>query len=296
MSSSSSHVTVIYTSTYSDMPSWAIPLMEAYESDPKAPEAAPQSLEQVPLSHVLAPEYLEYLASSNDDIPAEDQSLPADASPNARLPGYITDFKPIEDDSEEDPYMDPTGLRKARKMVRPQPPLPTSIEALIAEYGYAPTPPLPSPSLLPRIPSPPLLLPLLNRRGINYGLMTALEEVKESVADMATRHRQENREAMYARQAWSQAMGCNRALQAKKMAPKKTPMSDVAIKALIAQGVADALVGYKAKRGSGNGHDSHNSGSGSRRTPHTTRVCTYKDLLNCQPLNNKGTEEVVGFW
>ncbi|GKB12617.1 putative reverse transcriptase domain-containing protein [Tanacetum coccineum] len=90
-------------------------------------------------------------------------------------------------------------------------------------------------------------------RGINYGLMTALEEVKESVADMATKHRQDSeefytchqdahddkavlrahlstlarerryhhhtamvadREAMYPRQAWSQAMGCNRALQA----------------------------------------------------------------------------------
>ncbi|GKE65515.1 hypothetical protein Tco_1519676 [Tanacetum coccineum] len=34
-------------------------------------------------------------------------------------------------------------------------------------------------------------------------------------------------------------------------------MSDATIKALIAQGVADALVGYEANRGSGNGHDSH---------------------------------------
>ncbi|GJR32934.1 hypothetical protein Tco_1109166 [Tanacetum coccineum] len=35
------------------------------------------------------------------------------------------------------------------------------------------------------------------------------------------------------------------------MAPKKTPMSDAAIKALIAQGVADVLLDYEANRGSG---------------------------------------------
>ncbi|GKE14363.1 hypothetical protein Tco_1421940 [Tanacetum coccineum] len=49
------------------------------------------------------------------------------------------------------------------------------------------------------------------------------------------------------------------------MAPKKTPMSDAAIKALIAQGVADSLVDYEANRDSGNRHDSHDSGSGGRR-------------------------------
>ncbi|GJU63244.1 putative reverse transcriptase domain-containing protein [Tanacetum coccineum] len=41
-------------------------------------------------------------------------------------------------------------------------------------------------------------------------------------------------------------------------------MTDVAIKALIAQGVATALAEYKANRGSGNGDDSHDSGSGRR--------------------------------
>ncbi|GJS41976.1 hypothetical protein Tco_0567019 [Tanacetum coccineum] len=78
------------------------------------------------------------------------------------------------------------------------------------------------------------------------------------------------------------------------MAPKKTLMSDAVIKALIAQGVADALADYKANRGNRHGHDSHGLGSGSGRTPNTTRVCTYKDFLNCQPLNYKGTEGVVG--
>ncbi|GJS95989.1 putative reverse transcriptase domain-containing protein [Tanacetum coccineum] len=76
------------------------------------------------------------------------------------------------------------------------------------------------------------------------------------------------------------------------MATKKTPMSDAAIKALIAQGVADALADYEANISSGNGHDSHNSGSGGRRNVPTARVCTYKDFLNRQPLDFKGTEGV----
>ncbi|GJT72965.1 hypothetical protein Tco_1032251 [Tanacetum coccineum] len=59
-------------------------------------------------------------------------------------------------------------LRRARKTVRPQPPMAASTEALIAEYAAAPRPPLPPPSPLspwssplPHIPSPPLPLPSL---------------------------------------------------------------------------------------------------------------------------------------
>ncbi|GJZ06424.1 hypothetical protein Tco_0540217 [Tanacetum coccineum] len=36
-----------------------------------------------------------------------------------------------------------------------------------------------------------------------------------------------------------------------------TPMTDAAIKALIAQSIADALAGYEATRNSGNGDESH---------------------------------------
>ncbi|GJV04751.1 reverse transcriptase domain-containing protein [Tanacetum coccineum] len=79
------------------------------------------------------------------------------------------------------------------------------------------------------------------------------------------------------------------------MPPKKTttPMTDAAIKALIAQGVATTMAEYEANRGSGNGDDSHDSGS-DRRTERATRECTYSDFLKCQPLNFKGTEGVVG--
>ncbi|GKB14262.1 reverse transcriptase domain-containing protein [Tanacetum coccineum] len=69
-------------------------------------------------------------------------------------------------------------------------------------------------------------------------------------------------------------------------------MTDAAIKALIAQGVADALVEIKANRTSRNGDDSYDLGTGSRRTERDARECTYNDFLKCQPLNFNGTEGV----
>ncbi|GKC65762.1 hypothetical protein Tco_1098360, partial [Tanacetum coccineum] len=73
------------------------------------------------------------------------------------------------------------------------------------------------------------------------------------------------------------------------MPPKKTttPVSEAAINRLMAQGVADALADYEANRSNGNGNDSHNFRSGGGRPARTTRECTYKDFLNCQPLNFK---------
>ncbi|GJW55880.1 putative reverse transcriptase domain-containing protein [Tanacetum coccineum] len=59
--------------------------------------------------------------------------------------------------------------------------------------------------------------------------------------------------------------------------------------AMIDQGVTAALAARDAIR-STNGDDSHNSGTGVRRTEQTAREFTYTDFLKCQPLNFKGTE------
>ncbi|GKC23295.1 hypothetical protein Tco_1025445 [Tanacetum coccineum] len=83
------------------------------------------------------------------------------------------------------------------------------------------------------------------------------------------------------------------------MSTPRQSMNSEAIEELIAQRVADALETYKTNRntknsnenGNENGSASHSDGgSGSRRIVHTTRGCTYKEFLNCQPLNFKGTE------
>ncbi|GJW01342.1 putative reverse transcriptase domain-containing protein [Tanacetum coccineum] len=69
-------------------------------------------------------------------------------------------------------------------------------------------------------------------------------------------------------------------------------MTDAQIKALISQGVADALAEIEANRRSRNGDDRHYLGSVGRRHVSTVRECTYTDFLKCQPLNFKGTKGV----
>ncbi|GJW68925.1 reverse transcriptase domain-containing protein [Tanacetum coccineum] len=74
------------------------------------------------------------------------------------------------------------------------------------------------------------------------------------------------------------------------------PKTDAAIKALIAESVADALAEHEANKSYDNRNGSHDSGSGERRIERTTRECTYKEFLNCQLLNFKGTEGVFAWW
>ncbi|GKD29677.1 hypothetical protein Tco_1240455 [Tanacetum coccineum] len=74
-----------------------------------------------------------------------------------------------------------------------------------------------------------------------------------------------------------------------------TPITDAAIRALIAQGVADALAEQEIQRNTNlNGDGSQGSRSGITRPVRPTHKCTYSDFLKCQPLNFKGTKGVVG--
>ncbi|GJU85486.1 putative reverse transcriptase domain-containing protein [Tanacetum coccineum] len=67
--------------------------------------------------------------------------------------GGTVESTPDLDTSDQDPFAQ-TRLRRARKTVRPEPPMSASMEARIAEHAAAPTPPLP-------VASPPLPLPSL---------------------------------------------------------------------------------------------------------------------------------------
>nr|GFB34463.1 hypothetical protein [Tanacetum cinerariifolium] len=102
-----------------------------YVPSPEEPEQAPPS--PVYISYVPKPMYPEYIPPEDDVFPAEEQPLPATASPTAESPGYIPDK---DDDDEEEEH-------------------PASADSI------SPPPTLPSPPILP-IPlpaaSPPLQL------------------------------------------------------------------------------------------------------------------------------------------
>ncbi|GJT69575.1 hypothetical protein Tco_1028861, partial [Tanacetum coccineum] len=166
-------------------------------------------------------------------------------------------------------------------------------------------------------------------RAFESRAMTAVGEVNKRVTNLATTQRERRyfrsmassyeREASDARPAWRQRIRDKDKLTSHiqhehdrfrelvrtakagpqdgpvdKIPPKKTvatttPMTDAAIKALIAQGVATTLVEYEANRGSGNGDDSHDSGS-SRRTEQAARdnctvACQIK-FATCTLLGN----------
>nr|GFC31842.1 hypothetical protein [Tanacetum cinerariifolium] len=157
-----------------------------YVPGPEEPEQAPPSPVYIP--YVPEPVYPEYIPPEDDVFPAEEQPLPAAASPTAESPGYIHEFDPDEDpeeDDDEDPKEDPAdyladhdddeeehpasadsiphppALRvTARISFRPQPPTLSFTKEDAERFLAMPIPP-PSPltllsSPLPQIPSPPL--------------------------------------------------------------------------------------------------------------------------------------------
>nr|GEV73131.1 putative reverse transcriptase domain-containing protein [Tanacetum cinerariifolium] len=71
-----------------------------------------------------------------------------------------------------------------------------------------------------------------------------------------------------------------------------TTVTDAQLKALIDQGVANALAAHDADR-SRNGEDSHDAGMGVRRQAPPAREYTYHDFMKCKPLYIKGIEGVV---
>nr|GEV46579.1 reverse transcriptase domain-containing protein [Tanacetum cinerariifolium] len=116
-------------------------------------------------------------------------------------------------------------------------------------------------------------------------------------------------EARISREAWAQSMDASDTVRSEKMPPRKAPitrttpatatattlMTDAAIRALISQGMANTLAEHEIKRNNNLiGDGSQGSGSRITRPVRPTRECTYTDFLKCQPMNFKGTKEVVG--
>ncbi|GJZ44716.1 putative reverse transcriptase domain-containing protein [Tanacetum coccineum] len=142
-------------------------------------------------------------------------------------------------------------------------------------------------------------------RAFESRAMTTLGEVNERVTDLAITQRQDAHElhmrdedeqddlallrtqAVIARQAWSCSEDRSMTLEA------SIRTLEAQVRTL--QTRHDRMKWQRqdaAHRISGNGDDSHESGSG-RRIERAASECTYSDFLKCQPLNFKGTEGVV---
>nr|GEY51588.1 hypothetical protein [Tanacetum cinerariifolium] len=151
--------------------------------------------------------------------------------------------------------------------------------------------------------------------------MTIVGEVNERVTDLAVTQRQDaqelyvycedaqdDRALLRAQHEYDMFRELVRTAEAgpqdgpaDKMPPKKrttittntAPMTDAAIKALIAQGVADALAEIKPNKTSRNGDDNHDSGTGSRRTKGEIKKLEI-ELWNLKVKESDEVEKYVG--
>ncbi|GJT02525.1 putative reverse transcriptase domain-containing protein [Tanacetum coccineum] len=265
------------------------------KSDSEAPEVAPQSPDQAPLSFPHDPMYSEYLAPSDDDLePAEAQLLPASVSPTALSPDYSVDSEPVEEDLEEDPEEEPFeeeeegGREEWRTAPKHPSPLPSPLS------------PLSSP--LPMIPSPPLLPPpthryinveadMLPRKRARFAAPSHKFEIGESSAAAAARQPGSTL-ARGTRYGFVAALEANKRVTDLTIGHRRD--SHIMHPNALEEYEANQNSGNGNGNGNDNGNGSHDSGSGGGRTSHTARVYTYKEFLNCQPLNFKRTEGVVG--
>nr|GEV13389.1 putative reverse transcriptase domain-containing protein [Tanacetum cinerariifolium] len=279
-----------------------------------------------PLSSVPTLVYPEYLTPSNDDVePGKAHPLQPFISPIILSLDYVADFETYKE--EEDPEEDPEDELSKEEDLSTLVYSPSArLYINLLSKAVAPTPPLPPPfplsplsSPLPKIPSPPLLLPPPTRRDIileanmlpqkrarfvvpshrfeigeiarSFMSITRMHKMIDPYYGLVYLHLREKRyhrsmdiaaeqEATYARRAWTHSMDCIcelrseiRVLQGEKMTSTRTSMIQEALEELITQRVADALATYDTNRS--NGDDSHDLGSGRRRTVYTTRLAQW---------------------
>ncbi|GJR38700.1 hypothetical protein Tco_1214384 [Tanacetum coccineum] len=212
----------------------------------------------------------------------------------------------------------------------PPPPL-SSLSPLSSPLPSIPSPPLPS-SPTHRDTIPEAGLPPQKRASVSPSpyrqdshemyvchhdvqddrvvLRALITYLKRKARYLHTRVATSDQENAYTRDAWCIAMdrirtlqhqiqddgdivtmiiGCVRGLERTKELERHDGPPDTGIKNAAKE---------KRRNGNDNENGSHESRSGDERTLHTARVCTYKEFLNCQPLNFKGTKGAVGlaYW
>nr|GEU57195.1 retrotransposon protein, putative, Ty3-gypsy subclass [Tanacetum cinerariifolium] len=253
--------------------------------------------------------------------------------------------EPFEEEDEEEehlapadssaiPIVDHTRLRRARKTVRPEPPMSASLEACIPRHAALPSPPLLVPSLPLPLPSPLTTSPTDTRTPLGYRAarirMRALlpstsrrTDIPEPGPTESDLRRYRVEQAGYGiSDTWDEIVdtlmeiasttleGVNERvteLDTTKMAPKRrttwaTPDTTTTPTTTITNAQLHVLI----DRGvvvslaehdvekSRNDDNSNDSGTGERRQMTTPGECTYTNFLKCQPMSFQGTEGVVG--
>ncbi|GJS54777.1 hypothetical protein Tco_0628139 [Tanacetum coccineum] len=272
----------------------------------------PLSLVYVP--YVLEPAYPEFMPPEDDVFPAEEQPLPAAISATTDLPGegfFEDDADDEDEDESEDEEEKEEHLALADSVLPPAYRITARIASIAMIRALAPS----------------------TLEGVNQRVTDLVTTVRQDTDEIYERldDTQDDRSLMsgqlnllrrdrrsHARMTRLTQMV---ALQSQQRptrdpahpdvpeeagTPKKrttraspgtttttTPVTNAQLKALIDQGISDALAARDTDR-SRNGDDSHNSGTSSKRTEQTACECAYTDFLKCQPMNFKGTEAVVG--
>nr|GEU33160.1 retrovirus-related Pol polyprotein from transposon TNT 1-94 [Tanacetum cinerariifolium] len=285
-----SSLTITYTSVYSHSEPWRFQWV--FYEEPEAPEEAPPSLDYMPCpehppspDYVPGPEYLKYLVPFDDDVPIEDQPLPADALPTALSLGYVVDFdleEDPEDDLKEDPVDYPIDGGDNEEEESSKDDADDEDEEDASKGDDDDEDDLREADM-----------PLQNKacfiaptdasiRAFESRAMTAIGDVNERVTNLSITHRQEAQE-LY-RQRIRDEDRLTSYIQHDHDMFRELVRT---VEAGPQDGPADAG-SYN-----GNGDDCHDSKTGERRQAPTTRECTYSDFLKCQQLNFKGTKGVV---
>nr|GEV60714.1 hypothetical protein [Tanacetum cinerariifolium] len=279
--------------------------MSSSSSHAIAPEEAPQSFEQAPPAYVPAPEYPEYLAPPDDEVPSKGEPLPVDALPTADLPNYIADSEPIKEDLEEDPEMDPVDYadddeeesfddddEEEEHVALANSDLPI-LDSVFASEEMKPFETNESAAIQP----PPYTLDA-SILATDERVMTVLEEVNGRMTNLAATHRERRyfrsmtlsyeRESVYARQQRQKAGDMMTRAYRRIHALKARDLEHLdGLEDTGSSCIADALAEYEANKSNGNGDDSHDSGSRKRRTEHTTKLA-----LMCGRMFPEESDEV----
>nr|GEU86552.1 reverse transcriptase domain-containing protein [Tanacetum cinerariifolium] len=199
-----------------------------------------------------------------------------------------------------------TRLRRARKTVRPEPPMSASMEACIARHDALPSPPLLVPSLLLPLTSPLTTSPTVTRSPQGY--TSAARQPGPTESDL---RRYWVEQACYGiTDTWDEIVdtlmkiapttleGVNERvtkLDTTEYSPS-SPCQDIRDTGCCIDYpdfVTADPVDYNTWT-SMNGDNSNDSGTGRRRQMTTPQECTYIDFLKCQPMSYQVTKRVIG--